>query len=236
MVRGGGACSNGVAMTIISARISTVRLLVPLLALVTACGGSSDPSTDAAPVGSDVSSSEATSEATADAQEAADPNELLASAIDGLGSTYGFRSEVTLDGERASLAVGRRVLDGLEARLEQQSTTVWYRSIAGRRWVQKPDGTWDRLTDNPGLVDPIAQLKSPSAVRLVAVDGSTVTLDATYPASVFGLPQSDDLVVTLTVLDDVLSSVEYSSEFEGKAVELHSEFTLDVDGTPIVEP
>ena len=170
------------------------------------------------------------------ATEQRTPQEILAEAIDLLGTVYEFRSEVLINGRQASLATGRRLNDAIEVVLDQQGTPVHYRSIAGQRWRQLADGSWIQLADSASLIDPLARLQHPTNLDLISSDGTTTTMLAVYDATVFSLANSGELTVTLTVTDGKLSNVDYAGQLASKAVEMHTSFSPSSNVEPIPTP
>lgn len=160
----------------------------------------------------------------------------LAAAVAALGSAYTFESEIIVNGTRASLATGRRVDGAVEVVLQQKGTNLVYRSFGGERWLQLPDGTWERLQDDTTPLDPLAPLLSPTDLDTVGQDGEELTLRGTYAAAALSLPGSGDVTVDLAVIDGKLATVDVVEEFTGHAVELHTAFAQDPDAAPIVSP
>ena len=165
------------------------------------------------------------------------PRDVLAEAIDQLGTVYEFRSEVIVDGSQASLATGRRLNDAVEVVLDQKGTPILYRSIAGQRWLQLPDGSWDQLADSAAPIDPLARLQHPTKLSLISSDGTkTITMLAVYDAAVLSLANSGELTVTVTITDGELSNVDYTGQLAGNAVEMHTSFSPSSNVEPIPTP
>ena len=164
------------------------------------------------------------------------PQDVLAGAIDQLGTVYEFRTEVIVDGSQASLATGRRLDDSLEVVLDQKGTPILYRSIAGQRWLQLPDGSWDQLAESADPIDPLAKLQHPTNLGLISSDGTKTTMLAVYDAVVLSLANSGELTVTMTITDGKLSNIDYKGQLNGKAVELHTSFTPTLNVEPIPTP
>lgn len=163
--------------------------------------------------------------------------ELLTKAIDQLGTVYEFRSEVIVDGSQASLATGRRLNDAIEVVLDQKNTPVLYRSIAGKRWLQLPDGSWDQLAASASPVDPLAALQHPTNLGLISSDGTkTTTMLAVYDAAALSLANSGELTVTLIITDGMLSNVDYTGQLASEAVEMHTSFSPSSNVEPIPTP
>lgn len=164
------------------------------------------------------------------------PQDVLAEAIDQLGTVYEFQSEVIVDASQASLATGRRLDDALEVVLDQKGTPILYRSIAGKRWLQLPDGSWDRLADSAAPIDPLARLQHPTNLGLTSSDGTKTTMLAVYDAAVLSLANSGELTVTMTITDGKLSNIDYKGQLNGKAVEMHTSFSPTSNVEPIPTP
>lgn len=164
------------------------------------------------------------------------PDDLLATAISELGTSYTFESEIIVNGERASFAAGRRVDAGIEVALAQEGTTLTYRSIAGERWIELPDTGWKRLQDDATPLDPLAGLADPTNLSIAEDDGSQQTLLATYAAGVLSLPANGDITVTLTVVDGALRNIDFVGEISARPVELHTAFTPEPGADPVEAP
>ena len=170
------------------------------------------------------------------ASEQRSPQDVLTEAINQLGTVYEFQSEVLIDGNQASLAIGRRLDDAIEVVLDQNGTPILYRSIAGQRWLQLADGSWDQLADSAAHIDPLAKLQHPTSLGVISSDGTKTTMLAVYDASVFSLANSGELTVTLTITDGKLSNVDYAGQLSGKAVEMHTSFNPSATVKPIPTP
>lgn len=210
------------------------------LLLLASCGSSGEQSqpSETAP-GSPATTSSAPSSsvpAVDPASEQRSPQDVLAEAIDQLGTVYEFKSEVLIDGNQASLAIGRRLDDAIEVVLDQNGTQMLYRSIAGQRWLQLADGSWDQLADSAAPIDPLANLQHPTSLGLISSDGTKTTMLAVYDASVFSLANSGELTVTLTITDGKLSNVDYAGQLAGKTVEMRTSFNPSSTVEPIPIP
>jgi hypothetical protein len=163
---------------------------------------------------------------------------LLSDALSALGDSYVFTSEVSLDGEIVSAGLGRSVDGATEVALDQQGTTLTYRAIDVRRWVETPGGAWESLADSTESVSPLAGLGLPNAIEVVSVDGAVTTLSATYATDTLSMSTSGSLEVTLTltVTDGVLASVTYEGELDGQQVQMISTFAPSADLEPIADP
>lgn len=210
------------------------------LLLLVACGSSgeqSQPSETAPGSPATIAAVPSSSVPTVDpASEQRSPQDVLTEAINQLGTVYEFESEVLIDGNQASLAIGRRLDDAIEVVLDQNGTPILYRSIAGQRWLQLADGSWDQLGDSAAHIDPLAKLQHPTSLGVISSDGTKTTMLAVYDASVFSLANSGEFTVTLTITDGKLSNVDYAGQLSGKAVEMHTSFNPSATVKPIPIP
>lgn len=222
--------------------------LLPLLGItaiaITACGGTSSAAststtTEATPVTTQVSvatTSEAASIPVEVAPDTPSPQAILDEAISNLGGSYLFSSEVVVDGVVASLAQGRNVGDATEVRLDQEDTSLIYRSIGDQRWVLVPDESWVQLADSTVSTSPLAGLDLPKSVALISTDNGVTILSAVYDPSVLSLSTPGDLTVTLTITNGVLTNLDYRDELADNVIELHSTMTPESDLEPILAP
>ena len=218
--------------------------------LLAACGSNGEQSQPSAPAPSSPETTAATASPSVSTAEPAEvtastvspatdnrsPQDVLTEAIDQLGTVYEFRTEVIVDGSQASLATGRRLDDAIEVVLEQKGTLILYRSIGGQRWLQLPDGSWDRLADSAASIDPLAKLQHPTSLGLISSDGTKTTMLAVYDAAALSLASSGELTATLTITDGKLSNVDYTGQLDGRAVEMHTSFSPTSNVEPIPTP
>lgn len=217
--------------------------------LITACGSNvqqsqpsttlSSPEITATLSSPSVSTSEAIEVAASTGNGATDnggPQDMLSNAIDQLGTVYEFRSEIIVDGSQASLAIGRRLDNAIEVLLDQEGTPILYRSIDAQRWLQLPDGSWDRLTESAAPIDPLTRLEQPTALGLIASNANVTTMLAVYDATALSLASSGELTTTLTITDGKLSNIDFTGRLDGHSVEIHTSFSPTSNLEPIPTP
>lgn len=224
---------------------------VSMLVVGAACSSDDDQPDEPAPEAGgdsavDTDASDAVAEPATDASEPDEsdavqvelrsPSDVLESALESLGSSYAFESEIIVNGERASLAIGRHVDGAIEVDLEQEGTTLVYRSVGGERWILAPGGTWEQLGDDATPIDPLDGLRTPTNLSIDDESDDTVTLRATYAAGVLSLPESGDITVSMSVVGGVLANIDFSGDISGRAVELHTTFAPAPDAEPVLPP
>ncbi len=225
-------------------RTALLRLLIAVALITAACSGSDDTTTDTTTAQTSAPTTEAPQNTTTSLAETPPPtsepsaaDQILAEAIDLVGDSYLFTSEVTVNGEIASTASGRNVGDAAELQLSQQATTLTYRSIGEMRWVQSSeDADWVQLEDSEESASPLSGLAQPTELLVISDDGSTVELLGTYDPAVLSLDTTGLLEVSLTIEDGVLASLDFSDEIGGGQIALRATFTPQDDLDPIVAP
>jgi hypothetical protein len=167
---------------------------------------------------------------------APDPTTTLKAALDALTGTYHFVSTVTLDGAVALVADGDRVGDGSRLTLTSKDGTASYLITPTGSWVMPEGGEWQQVDADPASADPIGALRTPTAVKGAATDGSTAHLDVTVPPAVLGVPGDAPVDLDVAVTSTVLSSVTYATTVGGKPATVTATFGPAQDASPVVPP
>jgi len=186
-------------------------LILAAALLVAACGSAATP-----PPSPDAASSRATSSPAASPSASPVPTPdaaaTLSTALDALRTAYSFDATVTVGKTVATKATGRWVGGTSEVVVDQGDSTVTYRSIPPDAWIKEPDGTWVALDGDVPGGDPLDALRSPSSVKVTAVDASGVSLAAMYPASALGLAGPKAVKVVLRVGSNGSVTASYSTQ------------------------
>jgi hypothetical protein len=230
-------------------RTALLRLLIAVALIAAACSGSDDTTTDTTTTDTTTAqTSAATTEAPGstttspldtppDTAPPSPAKQLLDNAIRLVGDSYLFTSEVSVNGELVSAASGRNVGNGAELQLDQQSTSIIYRSLGEQRWVLSSEAEdWVQLEDSQDSASPLAGLGQPTEIEIVSDDGATVELLGTYDPAVLSLDSPGLLKVSLTVVDDILTGIDFSDEIAGGEISLVATFTPQDDLEPVVAP
>ena len=222
--------------------VSTLALIVAATLPSAACSSSDTTATEqtdsttpptpatAASVTAETPTSEHADPASTDAYA------RLNSAIAGLGTEYTFESHTTIDGVEISIATGRRVGDASEITLTQQGTSILYRTVGAKRWLQLPGGQWKPLSNTNAPSDPLQQIGQPKQLVVTADSAPTMTMLATYDAATFSLTNTPELTVTLTLTTTTLTDIEYDTTQSGRVAHVRSTFQPAVNLDPIVTP
>jgi hypothetical protein len=187
------------------------------------------------------SGEDATLEATTTAQlpsqttTAPQSNAVLQSALARYDAGYEFSSQVVVNGEIALDVEGRHVSGRTQMTINSGEGEVEYLIIGGSQWARTPGGDWDVVSEGEASQPPLLPLKSPTAADVVADNSSEVVVEATYPASAFGIA-GDDLQVTLTIEGERMAKAEYVSVQDGATATVTTTFRPLSDFTPITAP
>ena len=184
-------------------------LLLLILALA-ACGSSGpSPATADGPTGAPVSTSAgpsavvSTPSAVVSTSATAAPTptpvagDLLAAALEPLRAELSFETSVTVDGAVVVSATGRSVGAASELSVTTAGRTVDYLRVPPRAWAREAGGSWVLVDATTAPTAPLDVLSTPATLALVASDGGSSGLTATYPAAALGLT-GDPVTVTIT--------------------------------------
>jgi hypothetical protein len=153
----------------------------------------------------------ATTVSSTDGATATTPTEpTLSDAITAVGTRYEFTAVVTVGGVEASHVEGA-VFDGTGQYLvTSRDTTVEYIVGPAGQWARTGAGPWAVLGGPAPVADPLTPLSHPTTVTVVSSDGGDSMLDAIYPASELGFAGTDEVAVTITIVDGVLAEIRYA--------------------------
>lgn len=224
-------------------------LAAVFLVISVACGSSDAPpastiaaATTAAPTTTQTTdpptttSTEAEDTTTTTAEVAdVDAGPILAAALDAVGTRYRYTSTVTTDGQVTSTVTG--VIDGesFSAVIETADTSVEYRKTPDGEWTLGSDGVWVALDEPAPVSNPIAPLRNPTDVEVVAETDSRVDLLATYPGSVLGI-DAETITITYVVVEGVVAEIAYETTIGSAAVVVLTEITDVGTVDPISSP
>ena len=157
---------------------------------------------------------------------------VLQQSIDALAPGYHFSSTVTLNGNVALTSVGDQIGLASRQQITSQGVTVDYIVLPEGTWKGE-NGVWDELEEPAPAVDPLAALRSPTAVTVAAATAELTTLVATYPAAAFGVA-GDVINVTVEVAGTALRSFSYTTP-DGSGTS-RTDIGPLTDTTPITSP
>jgi hypothetical protein len=181
-----------------------VAILIALSTLcIAACSGSSDVADGASATqpGAEATETSSTRTIEPDVEETTvprpEPASALASAIDALGVTYDFESEVATPAGDVVTVSGSRNGDASEFRITAGGAALDVIVIDQAVWLRQ-DGSddWVTSTEAPSG-DPLQALGTPLELRWAGEDAST--LAATYSAASLGLDTDEDVAVEIGV-------------------------------------
>jgi len=114
---------------------------------------------------------------------------------------------------------------------------VTYRSLPPRAWLREGDeGDWVELAGEIPAGAPLDGLRSPTTVTVVASDGDTIDLLATYPSAALGLTGSDPLEVGLTLRGDGSIVARYEAALATGTAIAETTMRPLADASPIPAP
>ncbi len=158
---------------------------------------------------------------------------VLAQSLDALAPGYHFAITATRDGQVALTTEGDQI--GLAARqtVTSQGITVDYIVLPEGTWKGEA-GAWEELEEPLPPVDPLAVLRTPSTVAVVAHTAELTTLTATYPAAALGVPGDQPITVAFELTGTTMRSFSYTTP-DGTATS-RTDISPLVDTTPITSP
>ncbi len=204
-----------------------------------ACGPSGPSTTRAASTGSAPASSPAASAGAAAPSGAPGPTapaDRLAAAFAAMAGGYTYTATVTVGPSAVSTATGRSVGGSSEFVLATGGTSVTYRAIPPRAWVQQPGAAWVEVSGQVPPGSPLQALTAPTATTVVSDTPAALEVDAAYPASALGLAGSDTVTVRLSVASGGTITAAFQTEAGGQAAVSTSVFTPGAGLEPIVAP
>ena len=140
-----------------------------------------------------------------------DPAALLATALDQLAPGYHFVTTATVGGQVAVSAEGDHVAGSTRMTLTSSGTATDYLIAGDAAWAFA-DGAWQELDPADSPSDPLAALRAPTAVTLVAGDATAATVHATYPASALGLPGDTESTVEFQLANGAITALTYVAD------------------------
>ena len=137
-----------------------------------------------------------------------DPAALLTAALDQLAPGYHFVTTATVGGQVAVSAEGDHANGSTRMTLTSSGTATDYVITAESAWAFA-DGTWQELDRAESPLDPLAALRAPTSVTLLAGDATATTVQATYPASALGLAGDAASTVEFQLANGSIASLAY---------------------------
>jgi hypothetical protein len=165
-----------------------------------------------------------------------DPATTLSHALDALTASYHFDSKVTVNGAVALVADGDRIGDGSRLTLTSSDSNASYVITPDGSWVMLPGGDWQALTTGPASTDPIAALRSPSAVTAKGGDAATSELSVAVAPAALGVSGDGAVQLDVTITGGVLSSVTYATTVSGAPASVTATFGPPADPSPVTAP
>ena len=177
----------------------------------------------------------ATAVPTAPAAAAALPDgpTVLLQSLDALAPGYHFVITAMLNGQVALATEGDQI--GLASRqtVTSQGVAIDYIILPEGTWKGE-GGVWEELEVPAPAVDPLAALRTPTAVTVVSHTAELTVLNASYPAAAVGLPGDQPVTVAIEVTGTTLRSFGYSTP-DGTGSS-RTDISPLVDTTPITSP
>lgn len=206
-----------------------------VLGLVAGCGGAAAPATGlpspAAP--SPIAAAAAGAAGGPAMTPGMSPDQQLVTAFAPLSAGYSFDTVVTLGGQVAARVNGRRIGSASEMTLQSGGSSVAYRMLPPRSFVQEPDGTWVEADGQVPDADPLAALRAPLSVA--GVPGAGGGLRVTYPASALGLTGDQPTTVFLKPAADGTVSATWTATINGREA-VSTTLLGPASGAPILDP
>lgn len=192
--------------------------------MLVACSGTATAPTTVAPTSSTASPSSLSAEA------------VLAEALDAYAAGYEFSSEAIVGEQTAAVVDGRHIGGSAQMAITSGDGEVEYLVVGDTRWARSgPDELWTVVSQDQAPRSPLDALAAPTDVDVVSESGSGATLEAVYPAQVFGL-SGPDLTVTLVIDSGRLVSASYATMHDGAEGAVTTTFRPLSDTTPITAP
>ena len=161
---------------------------------------------------------------------------LLQAAMDATAVGYHYHAIATIAGAVAVEVDGDRVGDGTRLGVVRDGVAVQYVITPDGTWVQPDGGDWDQLDTPPATSDPILALRAPSALSVDSVDGNSVHLTVSVPATSLGLGGDAVVPVAVVITAGTLSEVVYSTTIEGQPASIDTVVGPALDPSPVVAP
>jgi hypothetical protein len=157
---------------------------------------------------------------------------LLQQSLDAIAPGYHFVITATVNGTVALSTEGDQIGLASRQKVTSQGVTVDYIVLPEGTWKGE-NGAWEELEEPAPAVDPLAPLRTPTAVTVAGHSPELTTLVATYPAAPFGVP-GDAINVTIELTGTALRSFTYSTP-DGTQVS-RTDIGPLADTTPITSP
>jgi hypothetical protein len=165
-----------------------------------------------------------------------DGTAALATALKGLGANYHFTSTFVVNGAQTLVADGDRIGDGSRLTITQSGATVHYVVLPTASYAQPEGGDWAQLDAAPASTDPIKALATPSAVGVLADDGTKVRLRVTVDGASLGVAAGPASLEVVLVAGS-LTEVDYGTPVKGGGIaSVATIFKPPVDATPVAAP
>lgn len=204
-----------------------------------ACGPSGPSATAAAATGSAPASGPAASAgagAPSSAPSPTAPADRLADSFAAMAGGYTYTATVTVGADTVSTATGRSVGGASEFVLATGGTSVTYRAVPPRAWVQQPGEAWVEVSGQVPPGSPLEALTASTAITVVSDAPDALVVDAAYPASALGLAGSDAVTVRLSVAPEGTITAAFQTLAGDRAAVSTSVFTPAAGLEPIVAP
>jgi len=157
------------------------------------------------------------------------PVGTLVEALDSLGDSYTFVSDVTTQAGDRIFVVGSRVGDGISYNIEAGGVSLEMIVVGGESWILEDGSSQWIETGEVESSDPLGPLNMPDEVTFDPSDPTR--LQATYSAATLGLPGAEAVQVEIGF--DV-ASVSFTSD--SQSIRLVTTLTRSDSLGPIVAP
>lgn len=149
---------------------------------------------------------------------------------------YTYTATVKVGKSTVSTAKGRSVDGSSEFVLNTGGSSVTYRAIPPKAWVEQAGKVWVAVSGSVPAGSPIAGFRNPAQVTVVSDDASGLTVDASYPPAALGLAGSKPVLVRLVVAPDHTVTMTYTTTVGQDAAATTSVFTPQPGLAPITAP
>lgn len=156
--------------------------------------------------------------------------------MDATSTGYHYHAIATIAGAVAVEVDGDRVGDGTRLGVVRDGVAVQYVITPGGTWVQPEGGDWDQLDTPPATSDPILALRTPSSLSVDSVDGDSVHLTVSVPATSLGLTGDAIVPVAVVITGGALSEVVYTTTIDGQPASIDTVIGPALDPSPVVAP
>ncbi len=164
------------------------------------------------------------------------PADRLAAAFAAMDGGYTYTATVKVGKSTVSTAKGRSVGGSSEFVLSTGGSSVTYRAIPPRAWVEQPGKTWVAVSGNVPAGSPIAGFTNPTGVSFVSDGAKGLAVDATYPPAALGLDGGKPVTVHLVLSPDGTVTMTYETTVGADPAATTSVFTPASGLPPIAAP